>query len=416
MKFRKNARALLILLLTLCMVLPACSNGIADPIDDSSLLTEGTGFSENEALALFGKEAGEHTGMFDGPFLYYKGKLYPNSDNGKLTVYRYNIETGESEYACQDTVCTHDKNSGCPFAYLDYFGQVVVADGKVIYTTEPQDENPGHPLEWYDPQTGEHGVLAIDADNRFVVGGSLYFDRGEPVADIEGDELEPVLLRELWKYDFAQNKAIRVASTKDKNDSTPEAVLYHGEERVVISSHNAYDGGVDAEKVYYYWVDPETGARTPMTKEGFSGGGEGWFLGDYYLYGEPNGEGGHIMCSLNLETGEKKIVSEEGLNLTVVFPTEKYLLSVFKDPEGKATRILRLYDPTTGEWLEEEYPLYGEYTGLFLRYYRGKLYFLASLKGNRDPITGELPETGGYLQWDILTGEQRMIPYSIGLL
>ena len=417
MKNRKNAKCLLALLFILCMVLPSCSSGIADPVGDSEIGNMGTGVPEDTAAPLFGAGTGMYTDMFDYPYIYYTGKLYPNSEtNNQKTVYRYNFETGETEFACQDSVCTHEKKSGCPFEdYLD-FGQLTVLDGKVIYTTKNEkSDNFVHPLEWYDPKTREHGVFVEDADNRYVVGDTLYFECHESSVKTVGSEVESVLTRQLWKYDRKQNKAVLVASTDDLADSTPQAVLYHGEERVMISSHYSYDGQTDAEKSYLYWIDPSNGKRTPILKEGIIGDSSGWFAGDCFFWAEPYVEDeskGYTPYCFDLKTGEKKKIGELGeFSVSTMIPTDKYLLAVCKDPTGKATRILRRYDYAAGEWLEEEYPLHGDYFGAFLRYYRGKLYFFMSIK-NEKPEPGALPEAGGFLVWDILTGEQTLIPYS----
>ena len=422
MKNRKNANCLLALLLILCMIFPSCSSGIADPVGDSDLGAEGTGLSESEAAALFGAGTGLYTDMFDYPYVYYTGRLYPKSEtNEQKTVYRYNFETGETEFACQDSVCTHEKGSGCPFAdYLDFW-QLSVVDGKVIYTTEGGKEGQKlgeHPLEWYDPKTREHGVFAEDADNRYVIGDTLYFDRTGITTENVASGGDATVFRELWKYDKENEKAVLVASSTDPNDFLFRATLYKGEERVTVSSHYGYDGQVDAGILYLYWIDPATGKRTPMMKEGIYGTSEGWFAGDYFFYEEPvekdGGEEfkGYVVYSCNIETGEKKALGEGGLyTLSAMIPTDKYLLAVCEDPTGKATRVLRRYDYAAGEWLEEEYPLYGEYYGVFLRYYRGKLYFFMSIK-NEKPEPGTVPEAGGYLEWDILTGEQTLIPYS----
>ena len=416
--FHKSKRTLLALLFILCMVLPSCSSKIADPIGDSDLGVVGTGLSESEAAALFGAGTGQYADMFDYPYVYYTGRLYPGSENEQKTVYRYNFETGEAEFACQDSVCTHEKKSGCPFEDYYNFGQLSVVDGKVIYTTEGGKEGQKlgeHPLEWYDPKTREHGVLAEDADNRYVIGGTLYFDRSGATAENVASGGDVALFRELWKYDKEKEKAVLVVSTDDPADSVPTAVLYHGEERVMIFSHHSYDGQTDAEKSYLYWIDPATGKRTPMMKEGIYSTGSGWFAGDCFFWAEPSLEdesSGNTPYCINLKTGEKKKIGELGeFDVSTMIPTEKYLLAVCKDPSGKATRVLRRYDYAAGEWLEEEYPLNGDYFGLFLRYYRGKLYFFMSIK-NEKPEPGALPEAGGFLVWDILTGEQTLIPYS----
>ena len=407
------------MLLVLCMVLPSCSSGIADPVGDSEIGAEGAGLSESEAAALFGAGTGQYADMFDYPYVYYTGRLYPNSEtNGQKTVYRYNFETGEAEFACQDSVCTHEKKSGCPFEdYLD-FGQLSVMDGKVIYRTQggKDDQKLGaHPLEWYDPKTREHGVLAEDADDQFVVGDTLYFHCHESSVETVGSEVKSVLTKQLWKYDRKQEKAVLVVSTDDSADSMPNAVLYHGEERVTVSSHYSYDGQIDAKKLYLYWIDPATGKRTPVLWEGVIGTSNGWFAGDCFFWAEPFLEDesrGYTPYCIDLKTGEKKKIGELGeFDVSTMIPTDKYLLAVCKDPAGKATRILRRYDYAAGEWLEEEYPLHGDYYGIFLRYYRGKLYFFRSIK-NVKPEPGTVPEAGGYLMWDILTGEQTLIPYS----
>ena len=359
---------------------------------------------------------------FDYPYLYYTGKLYPKSEtNNQKTVYRYNFETGEAEFACQDSVCTHEKESGCPFAdYLD-FGQLSVLDGKVIYTTEGGKEGQKigeHPLEWYDPKTREHGVLAEDADNRYVVGDTLYFDRAGVTAENVASGGDVSMFREFWKYDKEKEKAVLVASSTDPNDFLFSATLYKGEERITVSSHYGYDGQVDAKKLYLYWIDPATGRRTPVLWEGVIGTGNGWFAGDCFFYAEPFVEDetkGYTPYCYNLKTGEKKKLGELGeFSVSTMIPTDKYLLAVCKDPAGKVTRILRRYDYAAGEWLEEEYPLHGDYYGIFLRYYRGKLYFFMSKK-NVTPEPGVMPEAGGYLVWDILTGEQSLVPDSAGL-
>ena len=418
MKNRKNRSRLLALLLIATMLLPSCSWGIDDPIDDSDLGGDGAGLSEDEAAALFGKEISAYADMFDYPYLYYKGILSSHANGEKLTVYRYNIETGESEFACQDSVCTHDKDSGCPFENYFPFGQITVLDGKVIYTaTHHEGIYTKYSLEWYDPKTRKHGVWAEDADNRFVVGDTLYFDRCESSVETTGSDVKHVLTRELWKYDKAQKKAVLVASTSDRADFTPEPVFYHGEERIVISSNISYDGKEDASKNYLYWIDPETGARTPVLREGIKTAGTGWFAGDYLFDAEilhGDGSQGYVPYCYNLETGEKKKIGELGeFEAVTMIPTEKYLLAVCDDPTGKATKILRCYDYRTGQWAEKEYPLYGEYDGTFLRYYRGKLYFFESRK-EQAVEAGETPEFGGYLIWDILTGEQTLVPNSVG--
>ncbi len=72
MLFHKVKRTLLALLLTLCMVFPSCSSGIADPIGDSEIGTMDSGIPEDTTTLLIGAGMGQYTDMF----YHHKSKHY----------------------------------------------------------------------------------------------------------------------------------------------------------------------------------------------------------------------------------------------------------------------------------------------------------------------------------------------------
>ena len=389
------------------LLLPSCSDGIVDPIGDLEEIEEWAPvLSEEEADALFGAAETQYASLIDYPWLYYAGDYRVTEKERIMTVYRFNCETGESEYACQDPVCTHDEESGCPFENYRNFGSLSTIHGGVLYTTQRFG---GNPLEWYDPATAEHRELVPDADNYYVVGGELYFDRVE-FSEEAAAAGENTFAKQLWRYDWEAKSATLVAETLEAYDVI-EPVFAEGEERILLSSSYDFAGNFSEEQRYLYWIDPTTGERTPVLDYGIYGGTI-WATGHWFCYREDTyhltleEDSPFYLHLVDLETGEDKVVDEDCVGLEFVIPTDRYLLVLNPDPTGENMRILRCYDLEKGEWAKE-YPLSGEYDASLMRYYRGRLYFLSSWKTFVDDP--EKAEIFGYLQWDILTGRQRLL-------
>ena len=434
MDFLKKARSLLALGLAVLLLLPGCAYGIADPIGD---LEEGGSFapflSVEEADALFGATTST---QFGGPYMYYTADLPGYSGNAGNptipTVYRYNCETGEVDFACQDPVCTHKFRSGCPFEDFEAMMGVEAYRDGILYVSRENDLT----LCYYDLKTRETMRIFENTGTFWVVGDHVYIM--EVTTEQDSDNLEFQPKYDIWRWTPELKTAQWVTGRPRGEYARYDVVLYHGRETVIETSFDGPEGStLDIERTWLYRIDAETQERELFFEHSFPNSGF-WYGGDHLLYWDrTNGEETPeeptdpdeeewrtFLYLVDLDTMEEEYLGELHSDLTgeCVNMTESCILWLRDDPADEYSRILHCYNFITGE--KSEYPMPCAWYGDGFYYYRGRLYMFFGFSLEEALEREAMKETdfeayhkyeaqlmlsSVIVDWDILTGRQRVI-------
>ena len=399
MRILKKAKMFFVLVfLFMLSLLSSCNDGIVDPIGDLEDIEPWAPYlSEEEAEVLFGEKDIVNNYAFDGPYLYYVGDMTAT----KKTVYRYNCESGEIDFACQDSICTHETGSGCPFARVTDNTWICANSEGLAYTVW----DPVHQLEWYDLKTRGHRVLVVDDDltTCWLFGDTLYFDRF--VYSFEYEDVSRGV-RQIWRYDLQTDEEFLIGEA-DQHDITAEPGVINGKETVIIDSYVDPDGNeLPAMREWLYQLDPKSGERISLHDGDLP---SLWVMdgADCFVYTEGDPfelPQAAVLHFVNLITGEDRVLSEASGHIGHTAITKRCILALVDDPDGNNAKILHCYDYTTGE--HTQYPMQGEWLGKYLRYHRGRIYLWQAYIPGED---GEKLDEADYVEWDILTGRQRVV-------
>ena len=426
-RFAKILTPLLALLLLSTILLSSCDGDIVDPIGDTEENADFAPYlSVEEADALFGATA---SAQFDGPYLYYTAKRpgkgsIPGSSSPPLMAYRYNCETGEVAYACQDSTCTHGVKSSCPFARLVSNGDLSVMRDGIVYLTWEGEY--GTAVNYYDMKTGERKIIDYDTDMVDGVGSGVYYQKFEMEFDSETFQMASGDMQ-LWRYDIDTGKSTMVTKG-DMSEFYP--FLLDGRETVLeLSIYDpAGDPTVDEGRPWYYKIDVATGERSLLWDSPLYGYLRG-FAGEYLLFEEydfhyydthDEGEPESVWHLLDHVTKEDRVIEEIDLSPLGddAILTDRCLLFLTQGedgkPDGGGSRVLRSIDLSTLE--ETVYPMECSWYGFSYAYSRGRLYstdpfFMAdAIAEVQDPEGSiyNLPRKT-LLEWDICTGRQRLL-------
>ena len=408
MKFDEKARGILAILLATVTILsaallPACSSGIVDPIGDVSDIDDWTpSLTDEEAEALFGHTETQALQHIDGDYLYYIGRLREGSDS--RTVYRYNLRTGETQLACQDTTCPHTEGSSCPFERVSTSTTVLCAvNGGVVYVTWGPNQ-----LQWYHPDTREHKVFDVEEPLLcHKAGDSVYYDK---VTILDAPEHLGDARREMWRLDIASGKSTLVGTGRE-TDQYLRPYLLDGQETILLYSLVGPDEKVEQDGFWIYRVNGENEDRIPLYEDklscyGINPYGKYFFYNEYdiHWYETHDTEPPRVLHLVDSTTGENRILDEDSADDAFIVMTGRCVMALKDDPTGEHAQILRCYDYLTGE--QKDYPLEGEKWRGPLMYYRGRIYMESPYQTDG---SDEVTARATIVAWDIFSGRQQVL-------
>ena len=464
-RMKKIARFCLSILLTAAMLLPSCDGNTPEPAEKPSDAVSQTGsetssdiapeekpfrsLSAEEAEALFGKASPfDASRIENGYFYFFDTPAHPESNGSGMTAYRYNSDTGEVEYVCQKSGCTHfgdpeTLESDCPlYVPVNSADQLIsVLNGKVFCRSGgglwsvldeegnlkfdekgmPIIEERAYQLVWYDPQTNESRTLTIGKSDYF-----MFFYRGKNCFyyyKTSYDKVTDSVRGELWSVGETGGDSALVAAGGWTDDGVVGVIvpcLLNGEEVFFeFSRTDVPSGEEDSNRYRIYRIDENTGERSLFYEKSVP-----YYsvevCGNAFLYADYDTEWflthdreddtpmPKTLRLVDLSTGEEKILAENVTDLYNYLLTDRCAMYMLNDPSGENAFILHCYNYLTGE--KTEYPLKGKrWRGYNFYYDRGQLYSLdlSLLDENGNPVRHDDLVT--LVVWNIATGAQREI-------